>query len=67
VSEEELKPCPFCGDVVVIEPIMGGGLWWVCHRGVRSCRVKMEIVTMHEEVAVKQWNTRRAESDEQGA
>ena len=63
MTENKLKPCPFCGEskLVVAEKILTRERWYV-HCGNCKCRT-FQYLDRRE--AIEAWN-RRAPNDEQG-
>ncbi len=74
MSEEELKPCPFCGTQIIYfnetaeqEKLMGVSVNGPQHFAFHcyDCKYVLRYGTRSQIIQRNLWNTRRAESDEQ--
>ena len=68
---DELKPCPFCGelDMLDVDLIMNDAVWWDSalryeHCGYVACRA-CGVVVKAENIddAIRIWNTRKGEKE----
>ncbi len=64
MSDEGLKPCPFCGGKAELTEWHGGneyshGWWVICE----ECGVYADFHTSEKRVAIKAWNERSEPAD----